>query len=285
MIYFFRDSGTGYHKIGYTSNDSPNERLSSCQTGNPNKLTVTGIMPGSQQYERDLHSKYARYKVHNEWFSLAEEQVISIILENNGEVYSKGYEEEKNWLKRVKMIKERFSSLSSLVYKGDDTIPLLSDEQIKQLDAQVSRVQNAIKDGMKDNEEVVKSTCVERKTAYYYTDKEEKKTYAVFQVSPKININLLLDKPTEEYIEDLVNKRFINRYKFFEEAMTSAVEENKKDANKSIVNLLEYTEEQLEEKKKEVEELKNKIKELEANNIQTDKKVLKEAMMKALESM
>lgn len=285
MIYFFKDTGTGHHKIGFTSSKSAKDRLGGCQTGNPNKLVITGVIPGTKKKEKELHSKYSSYNIINEWFSLTEKQVIDIILEHGGEVHAEGYEEQRKWRERIEMIKDRFSSLSSLVYRGDDTIPLLSDEQIEQLDAQVSRVRNAIKDGMKDNEELIKFTCVERKTGYYYTDKDEKKTHAIFQVTPTVKINFMLEKLTEEYVEDQVNKRFVNRFKKYEEAMTSVVEDCKKDANKSIVNLLESTEKELEERNKEIEELKNKLKELEAVDVKEEKQKVKEAMLKALEAM
>jgi hypothetical protein len=67
-VYFIQAvSGEGPIKIGYTSR-SPKSRLASLQTGNAAKLTIIGAHPGNQGHESRLHTRFAEFRLHGEWF-------------------------------------------------------------------------------------------------------------------------------------------------------------------------------------------------------------------------
>lgn len=56
-------------------------RLSSLQTGNPNKLQIRAIIKTdkSKQLEKELHKELAGYRIHGEWFRLEEDQLSNFI--------------------------------------------------------------------------------------------------------------------------------------------------------------------------------------------------------------
>lgn len=66
MIYFIRAVNSGTIKIG-VSND-PKRRLDSMQTGSPEPLELLGVLPGGMDEEKRLHQKFARSRIHGEWF-------------------------------------------------------------------------------------------------------------------------------------------------------------------------------------------------------------------------
>lgn len=76
MIYFIKASQSGAIKIG-TSND-PRGRFATLQTGSPEPLELIGVMPGQMDEERRLHAKFARYRIHGEWFKGAPELIAGI---------------------------------------------------------------------------------------------------------------------------------------------------------------------------------------------------------------
>lgn len=67
MIYFAQDDATLHIKIGLT-NGSPEDRISSLQTGNPSKITLLGTMPGDRDVESSLHAQFSTSRVAGEWF-------------------------------------------------------------------------------------------------------------------------------------------------------------------------------------------------------------------------
>lgn len=67
MIYFITD-GT-YTKIGYTGNDTT-LRLSTLQTGNPNKLELLFSVEGDAKAEKLMHEHFKEYRHNGEWFLL-----------------------------------------------------------------------------------------------------------------------------------------------------------------------------------------------------------------------
>ncbi len=67
MIYFIQDSATLNIKIGYTST-SAGERMRQLQTGNPSQLVLLGVIEGEQTDERNLHVRFADFRVAGEWF-------------------------------------------------------------------------------------------------------------------------------------------------------------------------------------------------------------------------
>jgi hypothetical protein len=66
MIYFIQDTATQSIKIGLSK--KPKKRLGMLQTANPHKLLLLGTIPGTAVDEALLHSKFAEYRLHGEWF-------------------------------------------------------------------------------------------------------------------------------------------------------------------------------------------------------------------------
>lgn len=65
-IYFVR---AGDHvKIGHSNNHQG--RLSALQTGHHENLRVVGVVPGSQQDEKKMHKRFAKYRARGEWFKI-----------------------------------------------------------------------------------------------------------------------------------------------------------------------------------------------------------------------
>ncbi len=67
MIYFIKDTVSQAIKIGYSSK-KPEQRLSDLQTGNPHKLILIGIIPGTPDDELSFHGKFAQHRLEGEWF-------------------------------------------------------------------------------------------------------------------------------------------------------------------------------------------------------------------------
>ncbi len=57
-----------YAKIGKTTLNSLDERISALQTGNPQKLKLLAVIEGYSEVEEALHAKYSEFKVRGEWF-------------------------------------------------------------------------------------------------------------------------------------------------------------------------------------------------------------------------
>jgi hypothetical protein len=74
VVYTIQAEWGGPIKIGYcASADAVCDRLGGIQTGNPHRLVVRRVIPGSRQLERLLHERYARYRMAGEWFLNAPE--------------------------------------------------------------------------------------------------------------------------------------------------------------------------------------------------------------------
>lgn len=282
MIYFIQDTGTGYHKIGYTSSKSANGRLGSCQTGNPNELVLIGTIEGSQEYEAELHKEYYNKNIRNEWFSLTEDEVKNIILEHGGDIVpSKQDEETKQylkWKKRAEEIEEKFSIPNNLLYKEGSIVPLLEDQQIEELSKQLTAVQKAIENSTKNYKNITCSAVqIAQQENHFWNDKEGK-THAIFKISPTININFSLTEEAEQFIEKEVNDRFQRRIKFLNDVCEEKFELAKKNANMFLVEALEI-------KEATQKELEEKIKALEKEKEQSTKENAKNILLKALETM
>ena len=65
-VYFISTLDESTIKIGYTKNIS--SRLSALQTGSPVKLILKGWLYGSSVDEKNLHSKFKKFRLHGEWF-------------------------------------------------------------------------------------------------------------------------------------------------------------------------------------------------------------------------
>lgn len=79
-IYFLRfvdSGGQAYYKIGITRNDIIG-RINSIQTSIPFKISVVKhvFVQNFRLKEKDLHNKYIKYKVLNEWFCFSSDELI-----------------------------------------------------------------------------------------------------------------------------------------------------------------------------------------------------------------
>ena len=82
LLVQINEIGQETYKIGITKNN-PNIRLSTLQTGNPNKINILHVYETEnyKKVELWLHKKYSASKTNakNEWFSLKNDQVLSFI--------------------------------------------------------------------------------------------------------------------------------------------------------------------------------------------------------------
>jgi len=70
LVYFVQQENapTAPIKIGVTTRDGLHARLSSLQTGNPNKLKILATMRGDVRDEARLHESFKHARVSGEWF-------------------------------------------------------------------------------------------------------------------------------------------------------------------------------------------------------------------------
>jgi len=67
MIYFIQGEITKRVKIGFTKRHI-GSRISSLQTGSPDKLIFLGACAGNKSREKQLHKKFSPSHIHGEWF-------------------------------------------------------------------------------------------------------------------------------------------------------------------------------------------------------------------------
>lgn len=87
MIYVVQCSGSGFCKVGFTANKTTlNSRISSLQTGNPNRIVLIGTTDGGMAKEGNIHTQLQRKHKHvrGEWFSLDANDVQKILGHANG---------------------------------------------------------------------------------------------------------------------------------------------------------------------------------------------------------
>ena len=79
FVYFIRQVGSPYYKIGCTSGPV-DDRKSSLQTGNPHELQEVLSIPTEREYvlESDLHRRYTAHRHRAEWFVFSEAQIERI---------------------------------------------------------------------------------------------------------------------------------------------------------------------------------------------------------------
>ena len=71
FIYFIQSEKGGAIKIGLSKN--PEERLNELQTSTPYKLKLLAKIKGDISKERELHRRFARYRIRGEWFEASNE--------------------------------------------------------------------------------------------------------------------------------------------------------------------------------------------------------------------
>ena len=69
-VYFVRAVSGGPVKIGFTDGRIA-DRLSSIQTGHPERLRVLAAFPATIEVERELHARFAAHRGNGEWFEWA----------------------------------------------------------------------------------------------------------------------------------------------------------------------------------------------------------------------
>jgi hypothetical protein len=75
IVYFIKDSHTGYIKIGRTNGDIAT-RLSQLQVGNPSELTLCKTIEcDSRVMEKKLHIHFAARHIRGEWFNISDEEI------------------------------------------------------------------------------------------------------------------------------------------------------------------------------------------------------------------
>jgi len=94
-VYFIQSKNGGPIKIGYSNN--PQKRLATFQTSQADRLVILGLIPGDIPYERQLHSKFAKYRIRGdgEWFQPSK-YIVNFI--NNNAMGGVGAKHESNFL-------------------------------------------------------------------------------------------------------------------------------------------------------------------------------------------
>ena len=87
MIYFIREEGSDYVKIGRTR--MPGDRLRELQVSNPRKLRIVKLFKAPPKAEPILHTLFREERVRGEWFKISQrmsqfigeddEQIIGVI--------------------------------------------------------------------------------------------------------------------------------------------------------------------------------------------------------------
>lgn len=71
-VYFAKECvKNGAIKIGVSTN--PHTRVRSLDIGSPNGVVIIAVIPGEIQTEREMHNKFAQYRIKGEWFSPSDE--------------------------------------------------------------------------------------------------------------------------------------------------------------------------------------------------------------------
>jgi hypothetical protein len=66
-VYFIQSGPRGAIKIGTAGN--PKKRVKALQIGNPARLALMATVPGGLELERELHARFARGHIADEWFA------------------------------------------------------------------------------------------------------------------------------------------------------------------------------------------------------------------------
>lgn len=78
VVYFVQDGVSKKIKIGYSSNFK--RRYRDLCSSNANDLFVLGVIRGSEEKEREIHSQFSHHRSHGEWFHPTE-QILQFIKE------------------------------------------------------------------------------------------------------------------------------------------------------------------------------------------------------------
>lgn len=86
-----------YVKIG--SSTDIKERLADLSTGNPFPISILAVLEGSQKTEKELHKKYADYRLksNSEWFHLSSEILKDLTVIGAVKDFSKISDQRPEW--------------------------------------------------------------------------------------------------------------------------------------------------------------------------------------------
>jgi hypothetical protein len=150
LIYFIQQGRDGPIKIGF-SQESPESRLASLQTGNPVKLRLLGYVEGDVPEEKAYHTKFKKERLMGEWFKASERLVSEIkrlpFLKRGGRGVSCGNEipwhkltEEEKLLERIRELEDDNMNLREELSKYKGQAPQCDDSD------RVSRILNMMAD-------------------------------------------------------------------------------------------------------------------------------------------
>lgn len=86
FVYFIRETGTQFFKIGATS-DSIETRTVQLQVGNPRELKVFGFVECEEpmEKEKEIHNIWFDRHIRGDWFSFTDAQAFDIIKAHEGQ--------------------------------------------------------------------------------------------------------------------------------------------------------------------------------------------------------
>lgn len=79
MIYVVRAMGTNLYKIGFTSRDDFEKRLSELQTSSPFDLEILLYIDGDQKDEKTIHDALSGFRQKREWFEIDTDRIFLIM--------------------------------------------------------------------------------------------------------------------------------------------------------------------------------------------------------------
>lgn len=106
-VYFI--AGAGLVKIGWSRDLW--KRLDALQSGSPVELKILSAVPGDEDYEHELHERWAPLRRHGEWFELTKD-LAAFVRETRQDVFRqrRAYEMNVKLLHRVRGIRSRYSA-------------------------------------------------------------------------------------------------------------------------------------------------------------------------------
>ena len=107
FVYYIQEELDGNIKIGWS--DDPIKRLSQHQTSNSRELRMLVYVKGSQEDEREIHSKFQNSKTQGEWFKPDKRLLVHIEKERSKffEIVQKLSTEYENLKSRIEKLENR----------------------------------------------------------------------------------------------------------------------------------------------------------------------------------
>lgn len=79
-VYFVKLNGLSPIKIGYSSYETPGDRLRAFETCSPYGVELVGFIQSNtaKVLERELHARFSAFRLNGEWFEISKEQARSV---------------------------------------------------------------------------------------------------------------------------------------------------------------------------------------------------------------